>query len=111
MSAGFEVAGEVVWGTNGAIEAYLDCLADTSAALVGAEDRMTSFFREERAMFNMGAIVRLDALLGNADAKTRLLAVFDLATTQLQASGIFSAYGLQWLDASAPQLRTLIASA
>jgi len=111
VSAGFEVAGEVVWGTNGAIEAYLDCLADASAALVGAEDRMTAFFREERATFNMGAIVRLDMLLGNADAKTRLLAVFDLATTQLQESGIFSDHGLQWLDASAPQLRALIANA
>jgi len=111
VSAGFEVAGEVVWGTNGAIEAYLDCLADASAALVGAEDRMTTFFRDERAMFNMGAIVRLDALLGSADAKTRLLAVFDLATTRLQTSGIFSDYGLQWLDASAPQLRTLITNA
>jgi len=111
VSAGFEVTGEIVWGTNGAIEAYLDCLADASASLVGAEDRMSAFFRDERAMFNMGAIVRLDALLANADARPRLLAVFDLATTQLQASGILTDYGMNWLDASAPQLRKLIASA
>ena len=33
MSAGFKVAGEVFWGTNGAVEAYVETMAAASAVL------------------------------------------------------------------------------
>ena len=40
MSAGFKVAGDVFWGTNGAVKAYVEAMAADAAARFGAGDRL-----------------------------------------------------------------------
>jgi hypothetical protein len=48
MSAGFKVAGEVFWGTNGAVEACLEVLAAQAAVRFGRDDRLGSPAEESR---------------------------------------------------------------
>jgi hypothetical protein len=109
MSAGFRVAGEVFWGTNGAVEAYLDALAAEAAAQYGATDPLAAFLRAEREPFWMGKVVDLDAALGDAAARGRFLAVLDAATEQLLAAGAFTDSGREWVAAVVGGLRRKIA--
>jgi hypothetical protein len=108
VSAAFANGDDLVWGTNGAIEVYLEHLAASAAARFGADDPQAEFFRLQRAAFNMGTVVRLDELLGDAARRARLLAVFDAATIGMRDCGELTAHGLEWLAAAAPQIRRLI---
>jgi hypothetical protein len=60
MSAGFKVAGEVFWGTNGAVEAYDDALTAHAADRLGQDAPLTVFLRDQRDSFSMGTVVYLD---------------------------------------------------
>ena len=111
MSAGFKVAGEVFWGTNGAVEAYIEALAERAAALLGAAAPLAAFFRDERDSFSMGKIVYLDEWVRGADARDRFLAVLNAATDQLLRSGVFTEYGLDWVSSVVSELRVRIATA
>ena len=51
MPAGFKVADDVFWGTNGAVEAYVIELADLSVAAFGQNDPLTAYFQEQRDGF------------------------------------------------------------
>jgi hypothetical protein len=109
MSAGFKVAGQVFWGTNGAVEAYVETLAAQAAARLGSEDPLTVFFREERDGFFTGKIVFLDEWLADAAGRKRFVELLDAATEQLLREGTFTEYGREWIASTVDSLRTLVA--
>jgi hypothetical protein len=106
MSAGFSVAGEVFWGTNGAVEIYLETLAAQAAVRVGPDDPLTAFFREEREGFFMGKVVFLDEWLTDEVRREQFLEILDAATAQILREGGFSGYGREWAASLAKGLRS-----
>jgi len=66
MSAGFKVADEVFWGTNGAVEAYAEALAAQATAQLGSDHPLAVHFREEREAFYGGKFLFLDEWLTDA---------------------------------------------
>jgi hypothetical protein len=109
MSAGFKVADEVFWGTNGAVEAYVEALATQAAARFGPDDALAAFFREERERFFTGKVVFLDELLAGPAVRGRFLEVLDAATEQLLQEGVFTEYGREWVESVMERLRGRIA--
>src|SRR5690242_159739 len=105
MSAGFKIAGEVFWGSNGAIEVYLDALASQAAAQFGSYDPIAVFFRSERDLFFTGAVTVLDPVLSSTLGRERFLRVLDGATEELLASDSLSEYGKSWAKAVVGNLR------
>ena len=110
MSAGFKVAGRVFWGTNGAVETYLEELATVASARFGPESRFARFFGYEREAFAMGRIVFLDAWLTDPVAREQLVELFEVATQQLLRDDAFSEYGQAWVAAVIPELQARIAT-
>ena len=111
MSAGFDFAGQVTWGTNGAIELYLETLAEQASARFGRDDAFATCFRDEREMFAMGQVVRLDSLLAPPGAVTRFLEILDASTAQLLGGDALSDYGRRWVETEIADLRRRIESA
>lgn len=109
MSAGFKVAGEVFWGTNGAVEAYLEALTAQAVARFGPDDALAAFFRDEREGFFMGKVVFLDEILGGTGVRGRFVEVLDAATEQLLRDGTFTEYGQEWVRSVVAHLRSRIA--
>ena len=109
MSAGLKVAGEVFWGTNGAVEAYVEALAELAAARFGADEPLAAFFRDERDAFFTGKIVFLDKWLEGPQARSRLVELFDAATEQLLREGAFTDYGRQWVESTMRPLMARLA--
>jgi hypothetical protein len=109
MSAGFKVAEEVFWGTNGAVEAYVEALAEQAAARFGPDDPLAAFFGDERDAFAVGKIVFLDKLLTGPQWRGRLVELFDAATEQLLREGAFSDYGREWVESTMRPLRARLA--
>ncbi len=109
MSAGFKVAGKVFWGTNGAVEAYLEALAAQAAARLGPDDRLADFLRDERAGFFSGKVVLLDECVADVAGRERLLALLDAATDQLYPE--FTGYGREWMQTVVAALRARVAGA
>jgi hypothetical protein len=110
MSAGFKIKGEVFWGTNGAVEAYVEALAAQAAARFGPDDPLAAFLRDEREVFYSGKIVFLDEWLGDADARRRFLEILDAASEQLIKEGAFTDYGREWMNSEITRLRVRIAA-
>jgi hypothetical protein len=77
MSAGFKIDGEVVWGTNGAIEAYAEVIAEQSAGRFRPDHPWTVFFRGERESFFPGKVVFLDAQATDAESRAELIELLD----------------------------------
>src|SRR5206468_4206133 len=90
MSAGFKIAAEIFWGTNGAVEAYVEALAAQAAARFGADDPLTTFLADTRDGFYTGVILYLDPWLGDAAGRRRFLKILDAATEQLLREGAFT---------------------
>ena len=109
MSAGFRFANEVFWGTNGAVEAYVDALATQAAARFGLKDPLAVFFREEHEHFFMGSVVLLDQCLEEFVNRERFLEILDAATDQLLREGAFGEYGREWVASVVASLRTKVA--
>ena len=109
MSAGFKVADEVFWGTNGEVEAYAEALAAQAAARLGPDDPLSVYFREERDGFYGGTILFLDEWLADAAGRERFLGVLDAATEQLLREGAFTEYGREWVATVVARLRTRVA--
>jgi hypothetical protein len=109
MSAGFKVAGEVFWGTNGAVEAYIEAMAELAAERFGPNDPLATFLRDERDSFSMGKIVFLDEWLRDAADRDRLLELFEVATERLLRDGTFTQIGQQWVSDVVSELRKRIA--
>jgi hypothetical protein len=108
MSAGFKIADEVFWGTNGAVEAYVEALATQAAARFGPDDPLAAFFREERDGFFTGKVVSLDAWLADVAGRARFLAVLDAATEQLLHEGAFTEQGRAWVASEMARLRARV---
>jgi hypothetical protein len=109
VSAGFKVADDVLWGTNGAVETYVASLSVQATARFGPDDPLAAFFRHERESFFMGTVVVLDEWLGDDTCRERFLEILDAATDQLLREGGFSEYGREWVVAVAAGLRAKIA--
>ncbi len=110
MSAGFHVAEEVFWGTNGAVEAYVEALAALAAARLGPDAPLSAFFQEERDGFFGGKVVFLDEWMTEAAGRHRLLELLDAATEQLLREGAFTEYGRVWVGSVVTALRARIAA-
>jgi hypothetical protein len=108
MSAGFDIDGEVFWGTNGAIEAYVEAMAEQSAARFGADHPWTRFFNEQRDGFFSGKVVFLDELIRGAPSRADLVELLDLATAELARREVFTEFGRQWVAETIPALRKRI---
>jgi hypothetical protein len=109
MSAGFEVAGEVFWGTNGAVEAYVETMAAQAAARFGTDDPLAVYLAEQRDSFSMGRVLYLDEWLGDAASRRRFAQLFDVATEELLRGDTFTEYGREWVATVVTKLRTRIA--
>ena len=109
MSAGFKVADEVFWGTNGAVEVYVETLAALAAASFGPADPLAAYLAEQRDSFSMGRVLYLDEWLTDEASRARLLQLLDAATAELLAAGAFSGYGREWVTTVVSQLRARIA--
>jgi hypothetical protein len=105
MSAGFKVHDEVFWGTNGAIEAYVQSLAAVAAGLFGPEDPLATFLHGELAGFFPGIVVVLDEHVGGRDACRRFLRALDESTRQLLAGDTFTDLGREWVGRVIAELR------
>lgn len=109
MSAGFKIRDEVLWGTNGAVEAYVEALATQAAERFGPDDPLVAFFQGEREGFFMGQVVLLDALLVDETGRARLQEILSTAAEQLVREGGFSEYGREWVVSVTAELRAKIA--
>jgi hypothetical protein len=109
MSAGFEVDGEVFWGTNGAIEAYVDTLAAVAVEKYGDSDPLSAFFRGQSDAFYTGAVIVLDECLADEGSRARLLEAFDVTTERLLLGDTFSDYGRRWAATVMGMLRRKLA--
>ena len=109
MSAGFEVAGEMFWGSNGAVEAYIETLAALAAKRLGPDAPLAMFFRNERDRFQMGHVVFLNDRLTDAAGRVQFLDLLDAATEQLLWEEAFTEYGQEWVASVVTELRTRIA--
>ncbi len=106
MSAGFKIAGEVYWGTNGGVEAFVEALADAAGRRFGPTDPLAAFFREEREAFFTGKVVFLDELLVDAAARARFLEVLKWATQELLRGDELTEYGKEWAAACSAWLES-----
>jgi hypothetical protein len=105
VSAGFDIAGEVFWGTNGAVEAYLEALASEAAARQGVNGPLAAFFRAERNGFFPGKVVVLDGCLTTPADRERFAALLDAATERLTGERRFTDAGGRWVSTVIAALR------
>ncbi|MGL6075849.1 MAG: hypothetical protein ACRC8S_16965 [Fimbriiglobus sp.] len=110
MSAGFKFAGEVYWGTNGAVEAYAEALAAQAAAWLGPDHPLAVHFREEHEGFFSGKILFLDEWLSDAASRERFLQLLDASTVKLLREGAFTQYGLDWVESVVAAMRARVAA-
>lgn len=111
MSAGFEVADEVFWGTNGAVEAYVEAMAAHANSRFGSDDPLAVFLRETVAEYFPGRVVSLDQWVADAPGCGKMLELLDAATEQLLREGAFTDYGREWVATVVTALRERIAGA
>lgn len=110
MSAGFKVVDEVFWGTNGAVEAYVEALATEAAERFGADSPLAIFFKEEQENFFTGAVVVLDSLLEDVTERQCFVDVLDAATARLLRGDTFTDHGRKWVASVIPVLRGRVAT-
>jgi hypothetical protein len=109
MSAGFKVADEVFWGTNGAVEVYVEAMAAFAERGFGSADPLAMYLAEQRDSFSMGRVLYLDDWLTDEAGRARFLQLLDAATAELLSAGTFSDYGREWVASVVSQLRARIA--
>lgn len=97
MSAGFDIDGEVFWGTNGAIEAYLEAMGRVARERFGLDDPLTRFLHDALVEFCPGYVLFLDEFLTSPDGRKRFLLVLDGATHALLRGDNFSEFGKNWV--------------
>ena len=110
MSSGFRIAGEVFWGTNGAVEAFVDAIAEVAKRQYGPADSLANFFYRDSDDLFTGRIVDLDDALLDTASREHFLQVFDAATEQLLQSDILTESGKKWLSSTMSDLRNNVAA-
>jgi hypothetical protein len=108
MSAGFKVKDEVFWGTNGAVEAYVETMASLAIARFGPHDPFAAYLAEQRDSFSTGRVLFLDEWLADEAGRERFAALLDAATERLLREGLFSEYGREWVASVVVALRARI---
>jgi hypothetical protein len=111
MSAGFNFAGHTHWGTNGAIETYLEALSHVVSGRLGADGRLAAALREERDGFYTGAVIYLDDILTEPGDRAQFVQLLDEATDRLVREQVFTEYGREWVATEVRVLRDRLASA
>jgi hypothetical protein len=110
MSAGFDLDGEVYWGTNGAVEAYLGALARIAADRFGPDDALAAALRRHREGFFTGMVVDLDESLGRPGDRRRFASLLDAATAELLRGDAFSDLGRTWATTRIGAMRDRLAA-
>ena len=98
MSAGFKVADDMFWGSNGSIEAYVDALAVQAIAQFGPGEPLAAFLQRERAGFYNGKVMFLDEWLEDNTSRGRFLEILDAATNQVLSQAGFTELGREWVE-------------
>jgi hypothetical protein len=111
MTAAFKFRDELFWGTNGAIEGYLEALADRAFGLFGPGDQQGEFFRYERESWSMGKLVALDELLTDRPACKKFLQILDASTEKILQDDVFTDLGKEWIRTTVSALRSRVADA
>ncbi len=109
MSAGFTVDDVEFMGTNGAVEAYVDCLASLAAERFGPIAPLATFFREQQEGCFPGRVVFLDEMLADPNSRSQFLELLDAATDRLLRDGAFTDYGQAWVSSIVAALRAQVA--
>ena len=93
------MAGKVFWGTNGAVEAYVETFAMLAEKRFGGSDPFAIAFRDERELFlySYGRIVYLDKWLTTTYDRDRFLGLLDETTEEVLRHDGFTEYGRDWV--------------
>ena len=105
MSAGFNIDQKTFYGTNGAIEAYIEAIANLAEARFGAEDEIALFFRDAKRGYFMGMIVFLDPVLRDATSRARFNELLDAATEDLLRQNVLTELGRSWVSTRIAEFR------
>ncbi len=108
MSAGFSIGNKVFWGSNGAVESYIEVMAAKAAERFGPDDPLAVFLRDEREQFYMGKVVFLDDWAADISRRRQFFELLDAATSQLLHSGLFNDCGREWVASVIAELRTCL---
>ena len=111
MGAGFRFAGRVHWGTNGAIETYLESSSRVAGDRLGPDDRLAAAFREERDGVQMGEVIDLDGILTEPGDPGQFVQLLDQATDRLLREQVLTEYGREWVATEIRALRDRLAEA
>ena len=111
MSAAFDFDGEVFWGTNGSVEAYLESLCKGAERTLGPSDPLAIFFRNELDGFFPGKVVFLDECLRDTEARRCFVRLLDEATAELLHSDAFTDLGRNWVETVIAGLRQKVLGA
>lgn len=110
MPAGFDIRGEDVSGTNGAVVLLLETLARRAAQWYGPADPLAAFLHGEREGWFVGKYVFLDEPLAAPADRAKFLAVLGAAEAELLAGDEYSDSGRDWLRTAAAFLRERLAA-
>jgi hypothetical protein len=110
MPAGFNINGKTFYGSNVAIESYIEAIAKHAQARFGAEDEVAVFFRDAKRGYFTGMIVFLDPVLRDAASRARFIELLDAATEDLSRQNMWTERGKAWVSTRIPEFRQQLAS-
>src|SRR5262245_61475805 len=102
MSAAFSIRDRDYWGTNGAIETYLECMARLAVDTPGTDPVLTAWLAEEGEAFYGGYMVFLDQVLTNERLVFQFVELLDRATAEFLQGGEFTQVGKDWIRETIP---------
>ena len=113
MSSAFHIGDDTFWGSNGAIDTYVEIMKDLAVAHFGTQDALAVHLTEVHEYFRTGArsrVVLLDNWLLDAESRDRFLWLLDTATELVLRQGTFTDAGREWIAMVVSKLRTRIAA-
>jgi hypothetical protein len=111
VSAGFEYAGKVYWGTNAAIELCLEAMIDVATQRLPREAPVAVFLRDWRDAFFPGAVVGLDEILDEPGTRAQFAELLGGAMRRMtEEDGGLTERGREWVDDVLVELRSVLTS-
>jgi hypothetical protein len=113
MSSAFHIGDDTFWGSNGAIDTYLEIMKDLAVAHFGAQDPLAVHLtevHESRRSSARSRVVLLDHWLLDTESRDRFLWLLDTATDVVLQQGTFTNAGREWIAMIVTKLRTRIAA-